>query len=61
MIGPAGSAQFSLAEDGTLVFAAPGPSAERTLVWVDRTGAEQPLAVPRREYANPPFRRMASV
>ena len=51
-----GSANFSVADDGTLVFV-PGEAqvrtgavAPRTLVWVDREGREEPLNVEPRPY-----------
>ncbi len=46
-----GSVQFALAENGAAVYIAGGLiRAERTLVWVDRKGREEPLQVPRRAY-----------
>ena len=46
-----GSVQFALAENGAAVYIAGGLiRAERTLVWVDRKGREEPLNVPRRAY-----------
>jgi serine/threonine-protein kinase len=51
-----GAGDFAVAADGTLVYVdAPGsPGAnERTLVWVDRTGKEAPLAAPPRAYEHP--------
>jgi serine/threonine protein kinase len=53
---PLGGADVSVAGDGTLVYLdAPGsaPLAAHTLVWVDRQGREQPLAVPPRPYLHP--------
>jgi len=48
-----GSASYSVSENGTLVFITGSvASVERTLVWVDRTGAEVPLNVPPRAYNN---------
>ena len=50
-----GATHFSLSGDGSLVFV-PADSAQaapRTLVWVTRNGAEQPLAVPQRPYDVP--------
>ena len=42
-----GAVQFSLSADGSLVYGAAGPpgGAQRTLVWVDRQGREEPLAL----------------
>jgi serine/threonine-protein kinase len=49
-----GVGEFAVATDGTLVYVdAPGSLAERTLVWVDRTGKEEPIAAPPRTYAQP--------
>jgi Tol biopolymer transport system component len=47
-----GAADFSIAQDATLVYVS-GDSGrpERTLVWVDREGHEQPLDAPTRAYA----------
>ena len=51
-----GGGDFAAAADGTLVYAdAPGSFAAnvRTLVWVDRTGKEEPVAAPPRPYVHP--------
>ena len=51
-----GAGDFAVATDGTLVYVdVPGSLAAnaRTLVWVDRTGKEQPIAAPPRAYAHP--------
>jgi serine/threonine-protein kinase len=51
-----GAGDFAVATDGTLVYVdAPGSLAvnARTLVWVDRTGKEAPIAAPPRTYAQP--------
>jgi len=48
-----GAGDFAVAADGTLVYVdAPGSLAAnaRTLVWVDRTGKEEPVAAPPRVY-----------
>ena len=49
----AGTANFSVAENGSLVYM-PGDaetsSGGRTLVWVDRSGEEEPLALPGGDY-----------
>jgi len=43
--------QFALAENGAVVYIAGGLNrAERALMWVDRTGREEPLNAPRRAY-----------
>jgi dipeptidyl aminopeptidase/acylaminoacyl peptidase len=50
-----GAGQFSVSESGSLLYVPGGifPDPERSLVWVDRTGAVQPLALPARAYINP--------
>ena len=51
-----GAGDFAVATDGTLVYVdAPGSLAAnaRTLVWVDRTGNEAPVAAPPRAYGQP--------
>ena len=50
-----GAANFSMADDGSLVYVtgASQSSAERTLVWVDREGREEPINVQPRAYAYP--------
>ena len=51
-----GAGFFAVAADGTLAYVdAPSPTAaaERTLVWVDRQGREEPLAAPPRAYIQP--------
>ena len=50
-----GAANFDLARDGSLVYVAGQVSggAERTLVWVDREGNEEPLDLPPRAYGWP--------
>jgi serine/threonine-protein kinase len=47
--------EYDVAADGTLVYldAVGGSSAARTLVWVDRSGREQPIAAPPRAYLYP--------
>jgi serine/threonine-protein kinase len=55
-IKESGAADFAVATDGTLVYVdAPGALAAnaRTLVWVDRSGKEEPLAAPPRFYLQP--------
>jgi len=52
--GLAVAAHFTVSRNGTLVYVpGSGQAAERTLVWVDRKGAAQPLAAPLRAYAQP--------
>ena len=49
-----GAAVFDVAQDGTLVYVAGGtPTAERTLVWVDRQGREEAVPAPSRAYLYP--------
>jgi serine/threonine-protein kinase len=51
-----GGGDFSVAADGTLVYLDASGSlaaAARTLVWVDRTGKEEPIAAPPRAYLQP--------
>ena len=53
---PNGTAEFDIARDGTLVYAAGGAGAApaRTLVWVDRQGREEAIkAAPARPYLYP--------
>jgi len=46
-----GAAEFSPSADGSVAYVPRGSSGgDRTLVWVDRRGAAQPLAAPPREY-----------
>ena len=55
-----GAGDYAVAADGTLVYVdAPGTASgasfgvDRTLVWVDRAGREEPLAAPPRAYRQP--------
>jgi eukaryotic-like serine/threonine-protein kinase len=53
----AGGTQFAICDAGTLIYM-PGPTAQdsaaqRTLVWVDRKGNEEPLGMPADAYAFP--------
>ncbi len=49
-----GAAQYSFSAKGSLVYVPGGiQSAQLRLVWVNRSGAEQPLAVPTHAYVNP--------
>ena len=47
-----GAGQFSVSASGSLVYVRGSvfPDLERSLLWVDRAGATQPLAAPRRAY-----------
>ncbi len=49
-----GSAQFTFSDDASLAYVPGGQRVgERTLLWVDRKGAAQPLPMPSRGYGNP--------
>jgi hypothetical protein len=50
-----GAGQFAVSSGGSLLYLPGGifPDAERTLVWVGRTGAEEPLPLPVRAYLSP--------
>src|SRR5206468_155931 len=50
-----GAAQFSVSRDGSLVYVTGGTGSfeNRSLVWVDRQGREQPINLPPRAYALP--------
>jgi serine/threonine-protein kinase len=55
-----GAAQFTVSENGTLVFiqgtsqaTGAGPASPRSLVWVTRQGREEPIKAPPRPYATP--------
>jgi eukaryotic-like serine/threonine-protein kinase len=48
---PTGVAEFDIARDGTLAYVARGGAGLRTLVWVDQTGREEPIAAPPRAYS----------
>jgi serine/threonine-protein kinase len=53
--GVTGAVQFSVADNGTLVYV-PGTSSRfplRTLAWVDRKGVESPIPAPPRAYGYP--------
>ncbi|HYN09475.1 MAG TPA: protein kinase [Vicinamibacterales bacterium] len=51
-----GVGQFSVADNGTLVFV-PGANALLTLVWVDRLGKAEPIGAPPRAYRHPRISR----
>jgi Tol biopolymer transport system component len=50
-----GAGQFAVSPGGSLLYMPGGtfPDPERTLVWVSRTGAEEPLSMPVRAYLSP--------
>jgi serine/threonine-protein kinase len=54
MMQPNGAAEFSVSRQGALVYV-PGGAAgiARSLVWVDRHGHEEPIAMPSRAYRMP--------
>jgi len=60
-----GAAQYSISATGSLAYIAGGTQViQSRLVWVSRTGAEQPLAAPGHTYVNPrlsPDGRLVSV
>ena len=66
MMKPSGAANYAVSRLGTLVYT-PGWASEqtpmRTLVWVDRTGHEEPIKMPPRRYGplrlSPDDRRVA--
>jgi serine/threonine-protein kinase len=45
-----GAVQFSVAHDGTLMYIPGTANSDMELVWVDRTGKEEPLGIPRRGF-----------
>jgi serine/threonine-protein kinase len=50
-----GAGQFAISAGGSLLYVPGGifPDPERAVVWVSRTGAEEPLTMPVRAYASP--------
>jgi len=54
-VKPSGAADFSLSDEGHLVYArgGGGSRAQRALVWVDRDGREEPINAPVRAYRYP--------
>ena len=52
---PGGWAQYALADDGTLAYFNAGGSTggDRSLVWVDRRGQEEPIVAPPAQYSSP--------
>src|SRR5262249_7359281 len=54
MVGPTGAANYAVTQQGTLVYVpetAAASEANRTLVWVGRTGNEEPIPADPRGYA----------
>jgi hypothetical protein len=50
------TSQYAVSDSGTMVYipaTTAGALAQRTLVWVDRNGKEEPLAAPPNAYSNP--------
>jgi hypothetical protein len=47
-----GAADFTLSRRGTLVYVPAGGSTSRSLVWVSRQGAEEPITAPPRRYVS---------
>ena len=56
MMKPSGAANYAVSRSGTLVYMPAGavsPTPVTSLVWVDRTGHEEPVKVPMRAYGPP--------
>ena len=56
MMKPTGAANYAISRDGTLAYIGAGLSemtAPRALLWVDRTGREEPTGAPLRAYGTP--------
>jgi eukaryotic-like serine/threonine-protein kinase len=56
MMKPSGAANYSVSRTGTIVYTPAGAVASTpitSLVWVDRTGHEEPIGAPPREYGPP--------
>jgi serine/threonine-protein kinase len=53
-----GAVQYSVARDGTLMYIPGSVTMDSELVWIDRTGKEQPLGVPRRPFFSVRLDRM---
>jgi serine/threonine-protein kinase len=51
--GQTGAVQFSIAVAGSLVYVPGSAADERTLVWLDRQGGEEPISAPPRSYYYP--------
>ena len=50
VVSSTGRADFSISDTGTLVYVPATGGAQRSLVWVDRNGREEPIAAPPRAY-----------
>jgi eukaryotic-like serine/threonine-protein kinase len=48
-----GAAYYAVSRSGTLVYVTAGPQPQRSLMWVDRRGREEPITVPPRAYVLP--------
>ncbi len=48
-----GPVEFDVADDGTLLYQSWGGAGKRDLVWVDRSGHEEPIAAPTMDYIYP--------
>jgi serine/threonine-protein kinase len=48
-----GSAEYHVSRSGALMYLRAGPVPQRSLVWVDRQGREEPIKAPRRAYSLP--------
>jgi serine/threonine-protein kinase len=57
MTAATGAANFAVAQNGTLLYvpgsAGTGAGPQRTLVWVNRQGRDEPISAPARTYAQP--------
>ena len=49
-VSAGGWAHYTLADDGTLIYRPAGGGLRRSLAWVDRDGAQEPINVPPRAY-----------
>jgi serine/threonine-protein kinase len=63
--GTSQTASFSVSGGGTLAYIRPTPDTTRSIVWVSRQGAEEPVALPQRSYReldlSPDRSRLAAV
>ena len=63
VVSSTGRADFDISGTGTLVYIAASGGAQRSLVWVDRDGREEPIEAPPRTYTyarlSPDGRRVA--
>jgi eukaryotic-like serine/threonine-protein kinase len=48
-----GAAYYAVSRSGTLLYVTAGPQPQRSLMWVDRRGREEPIKVPPRSYVLP--------